>query len=58
VSGEDVVGRYWFHVPHVGRLMLFARTTWGIVVLVLVPATWVPGWSVRTLLGELGVTNE
>ena len=54
VRADDVVGQYWFHVPHVGHLVLFARTTAGIVLFFFVPAIVLLGWGVATLHAELG----
>lgn len=37
VEPSQVVGEVWFHVPYVGRLVLFARTTTGLALLVVAP---------------------
>lgn len=37
VPADDVLGRVWFHVPYVGRLLLFARSRMGLLSLVIVP---------------------
>lgn len=37
VSADHVTGRVWFHVPYMGRLLMFARTKTGLLSLVILP---------------------
>lgn len=37
ITGENVVGRYVFHIPAMGRAAMFLRTTAGLIVSISVP---------------------
>jgi signal peptidase len=53
VRADEVLGQYWFHVPHAGHVMVFARTTAGIVVFFFIPAIALLAWAIGTLHAEL-----
>lgn len=51
VSHDQVVGTVWFHVPVVGRLVLFAQRPLGLAVLLIGPGLLLLGDGLGQLLG-------
>jgi signal peptidase len=49
VTPAEVEGAVWFHVPHAGRLVLFAQSPYGLVAFVVVPGLLLVASELRSL---------
>jgi signal peptidase I len=53
VTEEQLVGRYFFRIPYAGYISNFARSIYGIVLLILVPIVLLIYDKLKTILSEL-----
>lgn len=53
VSADQIVGTVWFHLPAVGRAILFVQRPLGALLCILLPGLYLIGSGVRTLYGAL-----
>lgn len=53
VSVKDVVGKVAFHIPYIGRLLNFVRTKTGLLLLIIIPSTFVGVYESAKLFSYL-----